>query len=90
MHKTTPIDNPAVPVRDESGKISAKEEAADCCVDPLLFAMRDNHHEFAVGLFTVLQCLRLAETDGYVPPLPKEWWTSVEYSYGEHYSGVFE
>lgn len=90
MNEAKPIDNPAVPVRDESGTLSAEEKFSDCCADPLLFAMRDKYHEFTMGLFTVLQCLRLAEKAGHIPPLPMGWWASVEYTYGEHYSKGFD
>ncbi|MGL4208562.1 MAG: hypothetical protein ACRCTY_04165 [Candidatus Adiutrix sp.] len=48
----------------------------DCekCDDPLLFAMQDKFHQFSIGLFTILNCLKLAEKDGAVPNLPDEWW----------------
>ncbi len=49
----------------------------DHCIDPLLFGMKDNYHEFSLGLFTVLDCLKLAEKNGYVPPLPEDWWISI-------------
>jgi hypothetical protein len=76
--------------RPSDRELKAKTQHSDCCSDPLLFAMRDNHHQFSMGLFTILQCLRVAEKEGHVPPLPEGWWTSVEYSYGEHYCGRFK
>lgn len=53
------------------------DNICDHCDDPLLFAMRDNHHQFAIGLFTILNCLKLAEEDGAVPKLPDEWWIDL-------------
>lgn len=49
----------------------------DTCNETLVFAMKDNYHEFSVGLRTILQCLSIAEKEGYVPPLPPEWWWSI-------------
>lgn len=48
------------------------------CEEPMVFAMRDKHHEFSIGLSTVLECLRAAEAEGCVPPLPPEWWFALE------------
>lgn len=44
------------------------------CDESLVFAMRDNYHEFSLGLRTILKCLEVAEKEGYVPKLPPEWW----------------
>ncbi len=55
--------------------------ACDCCDDPLLFAMRDNYHDFSIGLFTILNCLKLAEREGVVPKLPDEWWIDLHNQY---------
>lgn len=56
----------------------------DCveCNEELLFAMRDRHHTFSLGLRTVLQCLRLAEEEGNIPSLPPDWWNSVANRHG--------
>jgi hypothetical protein len=81
VSKTIPVDNPAVPFRNESGTITAKEKFSDCCADPLLFAMRDKHHEFFMGLITILQCLRVAEENGHVPHLPEDWWVQLAVRY---------
>ncbi|MFI3270729.1 MAG: XRE family transcriptional regulator [Pseudomonadota bacterium] len=47
------------------------------CNEELFFAMRDNYHNFSIGLRTVLQCLHLAEEEGNVPKLPQEWWNQI-------------
>jgi hypothetical protein len=52
------------------------------CNEELLFAMRDAHHEFSIGLRTILQCLRLAEQEGNVPPLPIQWWNLIASRHG--------
>jgi hypothetical protein len=56
----------------------------ECCTDPLIFAMRDNNHQFSMGLFTILQCLKIAENNGAIPELPPEWWWAVESRYQQH------
>ena len=48
-----------------------------CCSNHLLFAMRDEHHEFTLGITTILECLLAAVDQGAVPPLPDEWWREV-------------
>lgn len=48
------------------------------CEETMVFAMRDKYHEFSIGLSTVLECLRAAEAEGYVPPLPAEWWFAIQ------------
>lgn len=71
------MTNPARPLEDGVGEISAEEKYSDCCDDPLLFHMRDNYHEFYMGLFPILHCLKFAEQEGYVPPLGDDWWISI-------------
>jgi hypothetical protein len=58
------------------------EGNGQCCDNHLLFAMKDNHHEFTLGITTVLECLALAEKSGAVPELPSEWWIQIV----RHYS----
>lgn len=64
----------------QSGQTVA-ENNCEHCEDPLIFAMQDKQHQFSLGLITVLQCLRLAEQEGFVPALPPEWWWAVEGRY---------
>ena len=49
----------------------------ECCPEELVFAMKDNHHHFSLGLTTVIECLQIAEIQGYVPKLPQEWWCKL-------------
>ncbi|VXC22931.1 conserved hypothetical protein [Pseudomonas sp. 8Z] len=62
---------------------SPHEHACPHCEEELLFAMRDKYHDFSLGLSVVLQCLLVAEQNGYVPKLPDEWWTQLRLRY-EH------
>ncbi|WP_243545465.1 XRE family transcriptional regulator [Pseudodesulfovibrio tunisiensis] len=52
------------------------------CGEEMIFAMQDNHHQFSVGLRTVLYCLKAAEAEGNVPSLPDEWWIQVKGRHG--------
>lgn len=75
------MQNKACKVVTESGTPAVQEKTCNHCDDPLLFAMKDNYHEFSMGLFTVLQCLKLAETEGHVPLLPDDWWIQLAIRY---------
>lgn len=65
-----------------------KENATDSalpgcveCDEPILFALRDQHHEFAIGLSTLLSCLKFAEQENAIPPLSQDWWNKVNLRY---------
>jgi len=60
------------------------DNTCDHCEDPLLFAMQDKYHQFSLGLFTILQCLKIAENEGVIPLLPPDWWWSVESRYQQN------
>lgn len=47
------------------------------CDEYMVFAMKDQHHRFTLGLGTILECLHAAEKEGAVPPLPVDWWFKV-------------
>lgn len=51
----------------------------DCeeCMEDFVFKMRDNYHEFYIGLSTILTCLYQAIEAGVVPELPKGWWGNI-------------
>ncbi|MEJ1319618.1 hypothetical protein ACPBEH_11530 (plasmid) [Latilactobacillus sp. 5-91] len=51
------------------------------CSEALLFKMKDRDHEFALPLSVVLNCLWVAEKEGYVPPLSDKWWIDVKNAY---------
>lgn len=52
------------------------------CDEDIVFAMSDKYHEFSIGLRTILRCLKIAENEGSVPPLPTEWWISIAHRHG--------
>ncbi|KAB1440345.1 XRE family transcriptional regulator [Pseudodesulfovibrio senegalensis] len=64
----------------------------DCtrCSEELVFAMQDKHHDFSIGLRTILQCLRLAEQEGNVPPLPTDWWNKIACRHGTYFTTEYE
>lgn len=69
--------------RAQANLATLNEHKCPICQEELIFEMKDKHHDFSLGLVTVLQCLRLAEENGYVPKLPTEWWVQVHLCY-EH------
>ncbi|MCL2872293.1 MAG: hypothetical protein FWF41_04850 [Betaproteobacteria bacterium] len=72
-------DNHEQVVENRAVRVSnlAQENSGQCCNNHLLFAMRDNHHEFTLGVTTVLECVWIAEQQGFVPELPNEWWHQI-------------
>lgn len=67
------LENPA----NLTGEKVEDHFGCDKCSEQILFRMKDNYHEFSMGVETILNCLRLAEEKGAVPKLPDEWWLSV-------------
>ena len=77
-NKDNIITNKAMPAEKQA---VAHDNPSTCCDDPVFFAMRDNYHEFSMGLFTILECLKLAENRGYVPKISEDWWTEIAIRY---------
>ncbi|WP_415713372.1 XRE family transcriptional regulator [Maridesulfovibrio sp.] len=71
---TNSLENPAYTIKDGHELVICDE-----CGEELVFSMQDNYHQFALGLRTVLYCLRVAETEGNIPPLPEDWWLDVDF-----------
>ena len=80
--------NRAVPATDGDG--FATDNTCDTCGEPLLFAMQDRHHKFSIGLLDVLKCLKVAEDEGYVPPLPDNWWLQIDSNYRQSFCRMFK
>lgn len=82
---TKAFENPA---RIDQGKEPLiKTDYEHPCSEPVLFAMKDQHHEFSMGLSVILNSLRLAEKTGYVPPLDETWWRAIHAQYeGEEWN----
>lgn len=51
------------------------------CDEPFVFGLKDKSHEFSIGLTTILECLVVAEHEGYVPPFSDEWWRALARRY---------
>ncbi len=64
----------------EQAELTGEVEKIVCdnCFEEYLFALKDNTHEFSIGLISILQCLAFAENEGAVPELPSEWWLEVK------------
>lgn len=75
MHEENrdPLENPA----QMDNNPPAPQDADLSCDEYMVFAMRDNHHSFSLGLETVLKCLQAAEQEGAVPTLPDNWWLAI-------------
>lgn len=46
--------------------------------EPFYFALKDNHHTFALPISTLLQCLKFAENEGVIPPIDQNWWAEMK------------
>ena len=71
------LNNPAH--LDDEPPVAADQDLS--CDDYLVFAMKDKCHRFTMGLGTILECVRIAEQEGAVPPMPTDWWLKVEARY---------
>lgn len=71
--------NRAVPVRDSLDQPVFQDMTGyACCAERLAFTLADEHHMFQIGLGTILSCLAAAQAEGYVPPLPQNWWNAIQ------------
>lgn len=51
-----------------------------------VFLLRDNDHEFSVGLITMLECVGIAIENGELPKFPKSWFDEIDGVYGTSFS----
>ena len=49
----------------------------------LLFRLKAEEKEFVLGLSDVHECLKFAEREGIVPPIPGAWWLTMSEVYPE-------
>lgn len=49
--------------------------------DDIYFLIGTKEKECLIGLGNILECLKFAETEGEVPPIPKEWWKKMAEMY---------
>lgn len=78
---TTPFENRAT----LDANPPATEQADLSQDDYMVFAMQDKHHQFTLGLSTLLECLYIAEKEGAVPQLPDQWWLALSTRYNLGY-----
>lgn len=62
-----------------------QKTVCDRCDNSLMFLMKDNYHEFFIGIVTILDCLKKAEDAREVPELPFDWWAKISRRYGIEY-----
>ncbi|ACS79743.1 helix-turn-helix domain-containing protein [Maridesulfovibrio salexigens] len=72
-----PFDNPAELVENKDNTASIDNHSE------LVFAIQDQFHKFSLSLQTILDCLKIAESSGYLPPLPAQWWCSAISRHGQ-------
>ena len=77
-HQNNVLEN-----RASLNKAHAKEVLCPTCDEALVFGMQDSQHEFSLGLTTVLECLAVAEKQGYVSRLPDDWWVLIYRRYSQ-------
>lgn len=56
------------------------QDHRDCelCMEHWLFHMKDMHHEFYIGLKTILECLDEAIDSGAIPQPPNSWFIDIQ------------
>lgn len=64
----------------------AEEITCDSCCESVIFHLRDNEHEFTMGLSTVLECLMFAVQQGDLPKLPLSWLSDADDVCGTGYA----
>lgn len=52
---------------------NAESMLCDNCFERVIFRLKDNDHEFSLGLITILECLEFAIKNGDLPKLPRSW-----------------
>lgn len=67
------------------------QEEVDRIFDPdqeeiIWFHLKKGEIDFKIGLSDILLCLKFAEEQGEVPPLPKLWWAQITEVYPKGYS----
>ena len=65
---------------------NAEEIACENCCESVIFHLRNNEHEFTVGLSTILECLMFAISQGDLPKLPLSWLADADDVCGSFFS----
>jgi hypothetical protein len=65
---------------------SGERVQCDNCFERTVFHLKDNYHEFSIGMSTVLECVAFAIRNGDLPKLPNSWLNDVDSQYRTNYS----
>ena len=53
----------------------------------LLFLMEDSVHKFTISLKEIAECLKVAEENNEIEPLPQGFWNQMHNRYPDMYQG---
>ena len=76
MGKKTSLDE--LPTARPTGAVEEPESPET--EEILYFHLKDNVHEFKIGLWDILACLQFASDQGDIPKIPSEWIQQFKYS----------
>lgn len=49
--------------------------------DFLYFRLKEKDHEFMMRLSDILECLKFAQEEGYIPEISQKWWAEISEFY---------
>lgn len=55
----------------------SKRICCDNCLEQMIFYLKDDNCEVAIGLITVLECMKFAIENGDLPKVPMSWSSGV-------------
>ena len=61
--------------------VKETETVNEAEADDIYFLIGTREKECLIGLGHILECLKFAETEGEVPPIPEEWWRKMAEMY---------
>ncbi|KAE9541341.1 hypothetical protein HT665_04235 [Ursidibacter maritimus] len=56
---------------------AANNSQCNQCDETLIFAMQDQYHQFSIGITTILECLKFAESQNAIPKISEDWWDQI-------------
>ena len=66
-------------IAEMTGEVT--EDIASEIEEYIWFDMKDNVHDFKIGLSDVLSALKFAEEQGFVPKIDEKWWCKLRLLY---------
>jgi hypothetical protein len=57
----------------------------DCCDSSTMFILDNGTDQFAVHLEVMLKCIKFAEEQCKIPPLPSDWWIEIANNFDDLY-----